>query len=167
VAFWLTIAANSLLLSPILNLVFFFGEEYGWRGYLQSELVKLGKVRGLLLVGLIWGVWHTPLIAMGHNYPGYPLAGSVLMVFSTIVLSFFFGFAVLKSRSVWLAAFLHGVNNNIMPFLFAMVFQPDSPVLAFGWGVLGLLVWGLIIAGLLFFWRRWWREEHFVPAYGG
>jgi membrane protease YdiL (CAAX protease family) len=167
VVFWLAIAADSLLLTPILNLVFFFGEEYGWRGYLQGELVKLGKVRGLLLVGVIWGVWHTPIIVMGHNYPGHPLAGSVLMVFCTIVLSFLFGFAVLKSGSVWLAAFLHGVNNNVVPFLFGMVYQPDSPVLDFGWGVLSLLVWGLIIAGLLFFWRRWWREEHVVPAYGG
>jgi membrane protease YdiL (CAAX protease family) len=166
-AFWLIVGTNALLLSPILGLVFFFGEEYGWRGYLQSELVKMGKVRGLLLVGVIWGVWHTPIIVMGHNYPGYPLAGSVLMVLCTIVLAFLFGFAVLKSGSVWLAAFLHGLNNNVIPLLFGMVYEPDSPVLAFGCGVLGLLVWGLIIAGLLFFWRHWWEEEHPLPEYGG
>jgi membrane protease YdiL (CAAX protease family) len=158
VALWLRIAADFLLLTPILNLVFFFGEECGWRGYLQSELVKMGKVRGLLLVGVIWGVWHTPIIVMGHNYPGYPLAGSALMILCTIVLAFLFGFAVLKSGSVWLAAFLHGLNNSVIPLLFGMVYQPDSPVLAFGWGVLGLLVWGLMIAGLLFFWRRWWKD---------
>jgi membrane protease YdiL (CAAX protease family) len=164
---WLRIAMGFLLLNPILSFMFFFGEEYGWRGYLQGELVKLGKVQGLLLVGVIWGVWHTPIIAMGHNYPGYPLIGSALMVLCTIVLSFLFGFAVLKSGSVWVAAFLHGVNNNVIPLLFGMVYQPDSSVLSFGWGVPGLVVWGLLVAGLLFFWRRWWREEHPLPQYAG
>jgi len=57
-----------------------------------------------------------------------------------------------------LAAFLHALNNNVIAFLFGTVYRPDNPTLAFGWGILGLLVWGVIIAGLLFFWRRWWNE---------
>ena len=67
-----------MLLGPVLAIVA-FGEEYGWRGYLQSELFKLGRVRGVLLLGVIWGAWHWPLILMGYNYPGYPLLGVVLM----------------------------------------------------------------------------------------
>lgn len=52
-AFMALAGVQSVLLAPILAIVLGFGEEYGWRGYLQSELVKLGRVRGVLLVGLI------------------------------------------------------------------------------------------------------------------
>ena len=73
-------AVQTVLLGPILGLVITFGEEYGWRGYLQSELFKLGRVRGVLLLGVIWGAWHWPLILMGYNYPGHPLLGLALTV---------------------------------------------------------------------------------------
>jgi len=48
-------AVQSVLLAPFLAIVIAFGEEYGWRGYLQSELFKLGRVRGVVLLGVIWG----------------------------------------------------------------------------------------------------------------
>lgn len=49
-----------------LNFVFgyiaFFGEEYGWRYYLQPFLQKrFGLRKGVLLLGLVWGIWHLPL----------------------------------------------------------------------------------------------------------
>ncbi|MBT7069590.1 MAG: CPBP family intramembrane metalloprotease, partial [Anaerolineae bacterium] len=55
---------NTTIIGPLLGLVIAFGEEYGWRGYLQGELVKLGRVKGVLWVGVIWGVWHAPAVAM-------------------------------------------------------------------------------------------------------
>ena len=73
-------AVQSVLLAPILAIVIAFGEEYGWRGYLKNELFKLGRVRGVLLLGVIWGAWHWPLILMGYNYQGRPLLGLLLMV---------------------------------------------------------------------------------------
>ena len=100
-----------MLLGPILGLVITFGEEYGWRGYLQSELFKLGRVRGVLLLGVIWGVWHWPLILMGYNYPGHPLLGVVLMTLYTMGLGIVLSYAVLKSGSVLLAAFLHALSQ--------------------------------------------------------
>jgi membrane protease YdiL (CAAX protease family) len=133
-----------------------FGEEYGWRGYLQGELIKMGRVRGILLVGVIWGLWHAPIIAMGHNYPGYPVLGILLMTLYTIALGFLLGYAVLKSGSVWLAAFLHGLNNQAAAFLIAAVFRPDDPVFSFGLGLYGLIVWAIVVAGLLLLDRKTW-----------
>ena len=34
------------------------GEELGWRGFLQGSLRPLGRVRGYLLVALMWEAWH-------------------------------------------------------------------------------------------------------------
>ncbi len=43
----------------IISGLYMFGEEYGWRGFLQSRLQnKFGKRIGVLLVGVIWGLWH-------------------------------------------------------------------------------------------------------------
>src|SRR5215204_6471418 len=59
------------IINPVINfliqfvmLVFFFalGEEIGMRGYLQPRLMSLGRTRALLVVGLVWGTWHMPLI---------------------------------------------------------------------------------------------------------
>ena len=60
--FLISAGLQTVLLAPILAIVIAFGEEYGWRGYLQTELFKFGRVRGVLLVGVIWGVWHWPLV---------------------------------------------------------------------------------------------------------
>jgi membrane protease YdiL (CAAX protease family) len=150
------IGLQSLLLGPFLGLLIAFGEEYGWRGYLQSELIKIGKVRGILLVGVIWGLWHAPVIMMGHNYPGYPLLGVLVMTLYTIGLGFFLGYAVLKSGSVWLAAYLHALNNGVASFLVVLVYSPDDPVFSFGVGLYGLIVWAIVVAALLIVGRKEW-----------
>jgi membrane protease YdiL (CAAX protease family) len=63
---------------PLSGIAGVFGEEYGWRGFLQSELTKLGNLKGVLLVGLIWGIWHFPVILRGvHTYPA-SLLGLIL-----------------------------------------------------------------------------------------
>ena len=152
------VGVQAVVLGPVLALPIAFGEEYGWRGYLQGELIKIGKVRGILLVGVIWGLWHAPIIAMGHNYPGYPVLGIFLMTLYTIALGFLFGYAMLKSGSVWLAAFLHGLNNQVAAFLLAMIYRPADPVFAFGIGLYGLIVWAIVVAGLLLLDRKAWAS---------
>lgn len=155
-AFVLVTGLQAVLLAPFVALLIAFGEEYGWRGYLQGELVKLGKVRGILLVGIIWGLWHAPVIAMGHNYPGYPQLGVLLMILYSVALAFFFGSAVLVSGSIWLAAWLHALNNQVISFLNLMVVRVDDPVYSFGIGIYGLALWGLIVAAILLLGRKIW-----------
>ena len=142
-------AVQGALLGPFMGLLIAFGEEYGWRGYLQGELVKLGRARGVLIVGLIWGLWHAPVIAMGHNYPGYPVLGPILMVAMTVLLAYALGYAVLKTGSVWLAAFLHAVNNQVYSFLVGVVHAPNDPVFSFGAGLYGLAVGAVVVLLIL------------------
>jgi membrane protease YdiL (CAAX protease family) len=157
-ALLLLIGAQSVILGPILGLPIAFGEEYGWRGYLQGELVKMGKVKGVLLLGVIWGLWHAPIIAMGHNYPGRPVEGIIMMTLYTIALGFVFGYAVLKSGSVWLAAYLHALNNQLVAFLVAMVYRPNDMFLSFGIGIYGIVVWAVVVAAILLLDRKEWTS---------
>lgn len=148
-AFLLITGFQTAVLSPLIVLLISFGEEYGWRRYLQDELTKLGRVKGILLLGIIWGIWHAPVILMGHNYPGYPLEGVFMMIAYCIGLGFALGYAMLKSKSVWLAAFLHGVNNQVFSFLVLMVYAPNHPILSFGAGIYSLVCMAVVVGLIL------------------
>ena len=56
------IMAGSLIINFFLVFIAFFGEEYGWRYYLQPLLQsRFGKRRGVILLGVVWGLWHLPV----------------------------------------------------------------------------------------------------------
>jgi membrane protease YdiL (CAAX protease family) len=94
--------------------VFTFGEEYGWRGYLLPRLLPLGEIRASVLLGVIWGVWHLPLLLAGLNYPDANVWLSILVfTFVTVALSFTYTwFYVASSGSVLVAAVFHASTNQ-------------------------------------------------------
>lgn len=108
---------QAVFIAPLINGFFTFGEEYGWRAYLQTKLMALGFRKAVLILGIIWGVWHWPLIAMGHNYGffywGAPWLGMLAMVWFTLGASVIFGWLTLRGRSVWPAVIAHGATNGI------------------------------------------------------
>jgi membrane protease YdiL (CAAX protease family) len=134
---------------PLSGLAVVFGEEYGWRGFLHDELVKLGKRRGVLVVGLVWGLWHFPVILSGvHTYPSTSLGLGLGLVFF-VLWGFVQSYAVLKAKSIWVAAFLHAVVNSVYAFTLEYVVRPDDKVLSFGLGVYGLACLVVVVAFLL------------------
>jgi uncharacterized protein len=135
---------QTVLLGPILGIVITFGEEYGWRGYLQSELFKLGRVRGVLLLGAIWGVWHAPIILMGYNYPDHPFLGVALMSLYTMGLGIVLSYAVLKSGSVLLASYLHALANQVAAFILVIGFKPFDTAYSFFIGVYGIAMLAVV-----------------------
>ncbi|MGA2505045.1 MAG: CPBP family glutamic-type intramembrane protease [Anaerolineales bacterium] len=72
-------AVLAILISPVANSLATFGEEFGWRAYLLPKLLPLGWRKATLFLGVIWGVWHWPVIFMGYEYgftyPGHPWLG--------------------------------------------------------------------------------------------
>ncbi len=136
-----------------------FGEEYGWRIFLQDRLTRLfGRFRGVLMVGIIWGLWHAPIVArFGWTYPGYPRLGTVLFIVFTIEWSIILGLAVFKTGSVWIAAFLHGAINNTADYGSIFICSPTNPVYSFGYGIYGLIV--LAIIGLILFKSKSWKTS--------
>ncbi len=148
---------QTVVVGPIVGLMLGFGEEYGWRGYLQNELMQqLGRVRGVLLVGVIWGAWHWPLILMGFNYPGQPVLGLALMVVYTTGLAIVLGLAVLRSGSILLSAFLHALNDQVAAFILALGFRPFDAAFSFFIGFYGLVT--LAVVALLLLRDPRWRQ---------
>ncbi|MFC2151554.1 lysostaphin resistance A-like protein [Bacteroidota bacterium] len=125
--------------------IFTFGEEFGWRGYAQEKLInKFGLNKGLILLGIIWGYWHLPIILMGYNFPEYPiLGGLLLMPVMTIFLGIFFGWIYIRSGSIWIPVLVHTVINT-MAQLFYGGMTINQPV---NLGILLFIAWG-IVAGL-------------------
>jgi membrane protease YdiL (CAAX protease family) len=113
---------QALLLGPLINVIFTMGEELGWRGFLLPQLLPLGQWKALLISGVIWGVWHAPAIAQGHNYPDHPILGILLMTVFCVLLGIIIGWMYLKARSPWVAALAHGSINAWagLPYLFLM-----------------------------------------------
>lgn len=142
-----------IVISPLFNGLFTFGEEFGWRAYLLPKLLPLGERRALLVTGVIWGVWHWPVIAMGHNYgfgyPGAPWTGMLAMTWFTIITGTFLGWAALRGRSVWPAVIGHAAINGISGL--AVLFTQGTPnpllgplpvgmIASIGWTVLAFWI---------------------------
>ncbi|MGB9620957.1 MAG: CPBP family intramembrane glutamic endopeptidase [Brevinematia bacterium] len=89
-----------------------FGEELGWRGLLFEEFKKYGFIKSSFLIGIIWGLWHAPIIAMGHNFPQHPTEGIFLMTAFCVALAFIMNYFRLKSNSVILSSIMHGTLNG-------------------------------------------------------
>jgi CAAX protease family protein len=134
-----------------------FGEEFGWRGYLLPKLLPLGEVRAAVIVGLIWGAWHLPVLIVGLNYPGEPII-AVLAVFllSAMLLSFLqTRFYVASGYSLMAVALLHGSLNTFSDRLTDPDHLSGNPLLVSAGGVIAsaLVAIGVLIAYRVRAWR--------------
>ena len=117
---------QSLTYAPIMNMFFAVGEEIGWRGYMTPMLTsKIGRKPALIVGGIIWGVWHWPLIiCIGYNYgtgyPGAPWTGMLAMCVMTTIFGIMLSYIYDKSNCIWIPALAHGAVNAVasMPLCF-------------------------------------------------
>ncbi|MCX8028576.1 MAG: CPBP family intramembrane metalloprotease [Brevinematales bacterium] len=109
---YLIILLSGTIAGISINAIAAFGEELGWRGLLFEEFKRFGFIKSSLITGLIWGVWHAPIIVMGHNFPNHPFEGIFLMIGFCIVFSFVMNYFREKSGSVVLSSMMHGVLNG-------------------------------------------------------
>lgn len=115
----------ALVVNFPLSFIFFFGEEFGWRFYLQPLLQKkFGMVQGTLLLGLAWGIWHLPLNLFFYSAPGSGLMSLVNQLFVCVSYGIFFSFAYNYSKSIWTPVLLHYFNNNLI-LLFSKNMDPS------------------------------------------
>jgi membrane protease YdiL (CAAX protease family) len=157
-----TIVTGPLVIGPAT-----FGEEFGWRAYLLPKLMPLGGRKAALLVGVIWGVWHWPIIAMGYNYgldyPGAPWVGLLAMTWSMVVTGVFLAWLLLKAKSVWPAVIGHAAFNSWAAIGTLLSQGQPCPLLGpTAAGLIGSLPFALLALWLL--WRSSTLGEHQVST---
>ena len=109
----------AVTLAPLANMIPAVGEEAGWRGYMMPRLKeRLGLLNGRLLGGVIWGVWHWPLMLLvgyeyGTNYLGAPLLGLVVWCVVCFALNTLLDILYEKTECIWVPAVAHGAFNAI------------------------------------------------------
>ena len=108
--------AQGILIGPIINILFTLGEELGWRGYLLQKLSKECSVqKSIIISGIIWGIWHAPIIAMGHNYGtgyvGAPWLGIFAMIVFCVVCGSYLSYLAIKTQSAIPCAIAHSAIN--------------------------------------------------------
>jgi uncharacterized protein len=123
----------------LFNMIFTFGEEFGWRSYLLQRLAPLGGVPAAIITGIVWGLWHAPLIILyGYNYPGHPLLGVGMMVIFTVALGMIFAWLRFRSGSVWPSTLSHAAINAQAGFGILLLTPADS-LLRVPIGLIGLV----------------------------
>jgi membrane protease YdiL (CAAX protease family) len=141
---------TALFATPLL-----FGEEFGWRGYLQLRLFPDRPVLSAVVTGVIWGIWHAPVILRGYDFPDHRVAGLVVLTVSTVFLSIIFGWMRLKTGSIWSSSLAHSATNAIGGSLTVLLFGGGASFIfvsyvgLLGWIPLGALSAWIVLAGQL------------------
>lgn len=140
--------------AAIFNAIPAFGEEIGWRGWLLPALRPMGVWPALLLSGLIWGLWHAPLILLGHNFNQPNIWGLIVMLIGCVLWGIFFGWLRLRSGSLWPAVIAHGALNASGGVVLLLTSADPTMNLALvnplgvsGWIVLGIVTLLLLVSG--------------------
>ncbi|WP_347755326.1 CPBP family intramembrane glutamic endopeptidase [Agrococcus sp. ProA11] len=142
----LLITVLALPLNTLVSAVPAFGEELGWRGFLQSALSPLGFWRMSLLSGVLWGVWHAPVILLGYNFARPDLIGLLSMIVFCVLVGTLLHWLRAICRNVWVAAVAHGAINTVTGT--TLLFLPSGADVLWTTvlGVPGWIVLGAVIA---------------------
>lgn len=129
----------------LINSVVAFGEELGWRGWLVPALRPLGTWPTLLISGVVWGLWHSPVILLGYNFGRTDITGVLFMVGGCIAWGILLGWLRLRSASIWPAVLAHGALNAAGGLV--ILFAASQPDLALA-GPLGVAGWIVAAAAI-------------------
>ncbi len=150
----LPLLVGGFIIQLVPRMVFSLSEEWGWRGYLEPRLALLGMpdLPRHIMVAVLWGVWHFPLI-LSTDYTSVPLWIFLpLFMVGIFFLAIIFGQMRKASDSVWPAVLMHGMGNalgftilegNLIAFnneLWGNI-VPGSVITTVAYGLIALLIW--------------------------
>jgi membrane protease YdiL (CAAX protease family) len=119
IAFYLTLFPVSLFngLATVAMGAGPLGEEGGWRGFLLPRLLeRWGEVRASVVVGLVWAIWHLPIMAMFADWR----SGLALPLYLPLYVAGVIALSIVMTR-VWRLGggslvpciWLHGIINAL------------------------------------------------------
>ena len=135
----------AVFLAPAINMFPALGEEVGWRGYMMPRLKeRFGLLNGRMLGGVIWGVWHWPIMLLtgyeyGMHYLGAPVLGLVVWCVVCFALNTLLDWLYEKTGCIWVPAAAHGAFNAIASIAQVLTYPADAY-----YNVLGPMPIGLI-----------------------
>ena len=145
VPLWFLLLVGGLQAGITINAVAAFGEELGWRGLLLSELAQFGFWKASVAIGVLWGVWHAPIIFLGHNFPDQPMLGIIVMTGATVALSPIYTYVTVRAQSVLAPSVLHGTFNAVAPL--SLIYVAGSMVIISPVGMAGIIAAIVFVAG--------------------
>lgn len=136
--------AGVVVINFYLTFIIFFGEEYGWRYFLQPMLQKrFGLKGGVILLGVIWGLWHLPINVYYYS-PDTWFYSVLIHQITCISFAIFFGYAYGKTGNMWVPIVIHYINNNMAAVLTG---SADFGNQVYGWKEVLMI---LVLNGILF-----------------
>jgi membrane protease YdiL (CAAX protease family) len=135
----------AITLAPPINMLFAVGEEAGWRGYMMPQLKEcFGLLNGRLLGGVIWGVWHWPIMLLtgyeyGTNYLGAPVLGLVVWCVVCFALNTLLDWLYEKTGCIWVSAIAHGAFNAVAALFTVLTYPADAYYNVLGPTPIGLI----------------------------
>ena len=146
----LILILQAVILGAAINMILLLSEELGWRGWLWTALHPLGFWRSAGLTGLLWGIWHAPIIIMGYNYPAMPVWGPIMFTGFCILYSPLYSYLREKNGTVWAACLLHGAGNAVAGVGLMIQANSDMP-----WrGIVGLGGVAALLLSCLWVWLQ-------------
>ncbi|MBO3087929.1 CPBP family intramembrane metalloprotease [Cellulomonas sp. zg-ZUI40] len=155
----------SIPVGALVNSVAALGEEVGWRGWLLPALLPLGTWPALLVSGVVWGLWHSPLILLGYNFGRTDVTGVLLMTGGCVAWGVLLGWLRLRSGSLWPAVVGHGALNAAAGLVLLLAAAGETTDMAVV-GPLGLVGWAVlaVVVGVLAATGQLTRRPAPVPA---
>jgi uncharacterized protein len=128
------------------------GEEIGWRGYMLTRLVDSGIRAPILISGLVWGLWHAPLILSGQYASGpHPILSACLFLIGIVAGGYVFAWLRLSSGSIWPCIWGHGAWNAVIQGGFDRSTAGQSVWV----GESGVLTAGMLALFAFVLYKRW------------
>jgi membrane protease YdiL (CAAX protease family) len=144
------VVAFQVLLTSIIATPLLWGEEFGWRGYLQIHLMARRPLLAAIITGVIWGIWHYPINLQGYNYPDNRILGLFIFPVFTVLLSIILGWLHLKTGSIWSASLAHAATNAIGGGISLLLFMGGPNWIFVGYpGILSWIPLGALCAWII------------------
>lgn len=140
---------NPLSIFSFIFFMYLYGpsnEEFGWRGYaLDKILIKYGFLKGSLILGFIWGIWHIPWIFYFTQWQSQAFAISPLWfvafvlqcMTSSLVISIAY---IIAKGNYFTTATIHGIGNSSLALIYTVVSLSGNNLAQLVFIVLDLLI---------------------------